>query len=249
MCPSFDRIGPLEEGGLELGLGPRSPITATVLLAGPEGMLSGKVVAAEGGLLVFITPEAPLGVGTLYTVSLNGLEDTNGFLVPFTSFRFTTAQSPATPAQGTMSPAGGASGAPTTHQSPGATVGSQPVELDEWEWKGQRRDGKPYSSWQSLPPLQAPPGVTALAGQVLRLHGQPLADVTLQIADRSTRTDSTGRFLLTDLPAGRPELIMDGSTANRPGKTYGPSGPGTVTCTKCSAWGQVQGEGTLSMDG
>jgi len=94
------------------------------------------------------------------------------------------------------------------------------TELDEFEWKGPLRDGKPYSRWQDLPPLTAPPGVTALAGQVLRLNGQPLADVTLQIGARSAQTDGTGRFLLSELAPGRRELIMDGSTANQPGRAY-----------------------------
>ncbi|MGH7391689.1 MAG: RHS repeat-associated core domain-containing protein, partial [Candidatus Rokuibacteriota bacterium] len=95
-----------------------------------------------------------------------------------------------------------------------------PVELDEKEWTGERRAGKPHSRWRELAPLQAPPGVTALAGQVLRLNGRPLADVTLRIGARSARTDDTGRFLLRDVPAGYPTLIMDGSTASRRGRTY-----------------------------
>ena len=35
-----------------------------------------------------------------------------------------------------------------------------------------------------------------MAGQVLRLNGLPLADVTLDIDGHQTRTDRTGRFLL-----------------------------------------------------
>jgi hypothetical protein len=68
--------------------------------------------------------------------------------------------------------------------------------------------------------LKAPRGVTALAGQVLRLNGEPLAQVTLKIGDRSVRTDQTGRFLLTGIAGGDQVLVMDGSTANRPGRSY-----------------------------
>jgi YD repeat-containing protein len=67
----------------------------------------------------------------------------------------------------------------------------------------------------------APPSVTALSGQVLRLNGLPLANVTLQIGDRTTKTDRSGRFLLAEIPTGYHMLIMDGTTANRPGRTYG----------------------------
>lgn len=174
------------------------------------------------GLLVFITPDAALAAGARYTVTLNGLEDREGFLVPFTAIRFTTVPGPTTTSSGGAGRSGGSSEAGTGHQGHHASAGSETSEtLDEWEWRGERRNGKPYSPWQSLPPLQAPPGVTALAGQVLRLTGQPLADVTLQIGYRRTRTDATGRFLLTDIRPGYPTLVMDGSTANKPGKTYG----------------------------
>ena len=74
---------------------------------------------------------------------------------------------------------------------------------------------------RNLPPLQAPAGVTALAGQVLRLDGEPLANVTLQYGARLATSDATGRFLLTDIPDGYHSLLMQGHTANAPGKTYG----------------------------
>jgi len=61
--------------------------------------------------------------------------------------------------------------------------------------------------------------VTALSGQVLRLNGLPLAEVTLQVGARSTRTDRTGRFLLTGIVAGTPVFVINGATANQPGRT------------------------------
>jgi hypothetical protein len=67
------------------------------------------------------------------------------------------------------------------------------VDLDDLEWRGQRdKGGKPESRWQKLPPLMAPPGVTALSGQVLRLNGEPLANVTFSIGGAETRSDRTG---------------------------------------------------------
>ena len=77
------------------------------------------------------------------------------------------------------------------------------------------------SPWRSLQPLQALPGVTAVAGQVLKLDGAPLADVTLGIGDKQTRTDRTGRFLLAPLAAGHQELVIDGRTASTTGLQYG----------------------------
>ncbi len=101
------------------------------------------------------------------------------------------------------------------------------ADLDDLEWRGQRdKAGKPESRWQKLPPLMAPPGVTALSGQVLRLNGEPLANVTFSIGGAETRSDRTGRFLLRGVPTGRQGLLRDGSTANSPGKTYGSFFPG-----------------------
>jgi YD repeat-containing protein len=84
------------------------------------------------------------------------------------------------------------------------------------------RTGRPVSPWQDLAPLEAPPGVTALAGQVLQLNGAPLPGVTLELDGRKTRSDRTGRFLLAELPdPGARVLVIDGRSANRHGAAYG----------------------------
>ena len=165
-------------------------------VVGPAGTEAADVVVAEGGRLAFIHPKDDLLAGTAYRVR----------------------ETETHPGPGT-----GAFGRHPGHHGHDRdlTPPGQPSELDDWQWRGQRRNGKPYSPWQALPPLMAPPGVTALSGQVLRLNGQPLADVTLQIADRTTQTDRSGRFLLTGVPPGYQVLVMDASTANRPGRTYG----------------------------
>jgi len=56
---------------------------------------------------------------------------------------------------------------------------------------------------------------------VLTLRGDPLPEVTLRMESQETRTDATGRFLLAGVPAGHHELLIDGRTANRPGRVYG----------------------------
>ncbi|MBI2526320.1 MAG: Ig-like domain-containing protein [Candidatus Rokubacteria bacterium] len=192
----------------------------TVTLSGPEGPEAVTVTAAEGGMLVFIRPNAPLLPGATYTLSLNGTEDGRGLSLPFTAVQFRTREAPAGPERAARAPAPG----PATHSGaadPGAKGDAEAAgNAEDWEWRGERRDGQPYSRWQALPPLQAPAGVTALAGQVLKLNGEPLPDVTLRIGGRSVQTDTTGRFLLTDLPAGGPLMVIDGSTASRPGRTY-----------------------------
>ena len=188
----------------------------TVTLSGPLGPLSAFVVPAEAGRLAFVTPQVSLQPGTVYTLAVNGAVDRSGFLLPFTSISFVTAASgPGVPGPG---PGGTPPGGP-----PGSPPKGQPGGLrdDDMVWRGETRDGKPYSRWQELPPLHAPRGVTALAGQVLRLDGEPLPDVTLQIDRAWTRSDRTGRFLLTGISAGHQVLLIDARTANRPGRAYG----------------------------
>src|SRR5439155_19396290 len=63
----------------------------TVSLSGPGGVVPAAVVAAEGGLLVFVTPTARLRPGTTYTVTLNGVADEFGRSLGSMSIGFTTA--------------------------------------------------------------------------------------------------------------------------------------------------------------
>src|SRR5262249_48164882 len=193
---------------------------APVTLPGPQGPEPLRVVAAEGGMLAFVTPSSPIIPSSRYSLVLNGPEDREGYLLPFTQVEFMTAWPTASSA---ATRPGSRSDGPKghAHHAARSVKPGTRSETDDLEWAGPRRDGKPYSRWQDLPPLSAPPGVTALAGQVLRLNGQPLADVTLRIGVQAAVTDRTGRFLLAGLTEGRQELIMDGSTANQPGRTYG----------------------------
>jgi RHS repeat-associated protein len=61
---------------------------------------------------------------------------------------------------------------------------------------------------------------TGLAGTVLRLNDQPLADVTVTIGTQSAHTDNQGHFEVTGLTPGHYEMVVDGSTANRPNHEY-----------------------------
>ena len=155
--------------------------------------IAGLVVAAEGGMLAFFTPAAPLAPGLAHQVHVRGVRTATGRAVPESSFTFTTAR--------------------------------EPRERDDRFDPLAEREGRRGidSPWRKLPPLQAPRGVTALAGQVLLLNGAPLADVTLAIGDREVRTNRTGRFLLRlgSAPSGWRELLIDGTTANRGRHTYG----------------------------
>jgi RHS repeat-associated protein len=81
--------------------------------------------------------------------------------------------------------------------------------------------GSSSSPWIDLPPLEATADSTALAGQVLRVDGLPLAGVSVSIEGTSSqaKTGRAGRFLIEDLPAGHQELVVNGE--GRDGRRYG----------------------------
>jgi RHS repeat-associated protein len=180
---------------------PASVGSAAVSLAGPDGPVDILVVAAEGGRLAFIRPLTSLVPETRYSLTVDG--PVSADLRPLSRFAMSF---------------GTAKAAPT---------GDANTEPEDWEPdpanRRRWRTDRPDSPWRMLPPRQARPGVTALAGQALTLAGQPLPEVSLTIKGHTARTDKTGRFLLEldNLGGGRHQLEIEGATANRPRRTYG----------------------------
>jgi hypothetical protein len=177
---------------------------ATVALQGPAGPVPVRVILAEDDRLVFVAPAVPLAPGTTYTLTAQGWTDAAGGALPATTARFTTLSVPGLPA-----------GASTSEPADPIWTPDLARGLAGW------RTGLPPSPWTGLAGLRAPPGTTALAGQVLTIGGAPLRGVTLTIGARRTRTDATGRFLLTHLDPGRHELLIDGGTVPDADRTYG----------------------------
>jgi RHS repeat-associated protein len=100
------------------------------------------------------------------------------------------------------------------------TAGDAPSG-DAWIPAFDWMTNQPTSKWQSTTPLQAAPGVTALAGQILKLDGTPLKHVALMVGARKAFSDGTGRFLLTNIPAGHSSMMILGNTANTSTRSYG----------------------------
>jgi RHS repeat-associated protein len=88
-------------------------------------------------------------------------------------------------------------------------------------FKGRWHAGRAPSPLQTLPPLQAPAGATALTGQVLGMDGRAVPGVTFRVDGHEARTDLTGRFLLRGLTPGFARMEIDGVTANSPDAYYG----------------------------
>ncbi|HEX3125692.1 MAG TPA: carboxypeptidase regulatory-like domain-containing protein [Thermoanaerobaculia bacterium] len=77
----------------------------------------------------------------------------------------------------------------------------------------------PLASFTASAYTAGPPGRTAIRGVVLDNQNQPVPGVTLRVLDTplTTRTDAAGTFVVEGAPVGTVRLIVDGSTAERPG--------------------------------
>ena len=193
--------------------------TETITLAGPGGQIAAGVVAAESGRLAFVNPDSQLAPNTRYTVSVDRVVARDGAEMASTGFSFTTGSSSVLSGPGGSG--SGGSGSPGSGSGPGLWI-----PTSDW------RTHLPPSRWQSLPPLRAPQGVTGLSGQVLTIDGSPLRGVTLQVGAYSAHSDGTGRFLIVGLPAGVDALLIDGTSANQGGISYGIFQPGVSVTAK-----------------
>ncbi len=187
----------------------KSANSETVRLTESGTVVSARVVPAEAGRLLFITPQAKLKPNTTYHIELSSLLDEHDLLVPDKIIAFKTEefcelpQTPPTP--------------PPHHHS---TQHKQVIDEDTWI-PGDDRFKEKKPEIPGAPPLEAPKNITALSGRVLSLSGKPLLGVTLVLQGKETQTDSLGRFLLTDLKPGQSGMVIHGETVDAPGKTYG----------------------------
>ncbi|SMF56459.1 RHS repeat-associated core domain-containing protein [Pseudogulbenkiania subflava] len=130
-----------------------------------------------------------------------------------------------TTSSGTTATPNSASPSPSTTDTT-ATQSAAADEPEDWipgpeALQGDWRAKRAASALQALPPLQAAPGETALAGQVLLLNGKAAVNVTLRMGNQVAQTDSSGRFLLSGVTVGWSKLLIDGESASTPSKRYG----------------------------
>ena len=107
----------------------------------------------------------------------------------------------------------------------------QAAMAEDWIPQAQNR----HNAWRVLglsndPPLQidarkmaalhAAANQTAIAGQVLRLNGLPLAGVAVTSGSLQATTDAQGRFLLSGLQGGAVEFKVDGTGIVNNGRHY-----------------------------
>ncbi|HEY0760945.1 MAG TPA: RHS repeat-associated core domain-containing protein [Pyrinomonadaceae bacterium] len=171
--------------------------SATIKLQGPGDTVAVRIVPAEDGRLSFVSPLQRLMKGATYTVVISGPKDGSVGVTPG-SVSFTTEID-------------------NLNNSLAGDLDWNPTDAN---MHGNWRTNYGRSKWQDELPLQAGPGETALSGQVLTLTGEPLPNVTISVPERSTRTDSSGRFLLSAVK-GHHVMLIDGRTARQPGRTFG----------------------------
>ncbi|RDZ29494.1 RHS repeat-associated core domain-containing protein [Lysobacter silvisoli] len=208
---------------------------SSATLFGPGGRAAIAVVPVEQGRLLFVTPKQPLFPDADYTLMLEGGYSAEGKPLPLVAVDFHTA---ALAADAGHDPGDKGDGALHLTTGPGgqsACTSDQPCrrsdQLREGVWTpGQNNTdsrwriygpGAEAQTHRDMARIAALYRVTALRGQVLRVDQTPVADVEVSAGGQSTRTRADGSFLLFDVPAGRQELYVDGSTANRDGVEYG----------------------------
>jgi RHS repeat-associated protein len=209
----------------------------TVTLIGPAGSAQVTVAGAEAGMLLFVTPHQPLIPGSHYTLFVRGAQTAANATLPFTAIGFQT--------ETLSSSTGGITINWPRPQAERTPPEAEPDDADGEIWvpssqnyHGTWRSGQAGLAAGSLPmrnsvakalhgkrnknaAQEAPPGVTALAGQVLKLNATPLRNVTLSIGAQQVVTDDNGEFLLTHVPAGKRTLVINGHSANMGRRQYG----------------------------
>jgi hypothetical protein len=191
-------------------------------------------------VLLFVKPARDLVPGASYTLFINGAADALGQPLPFTAIGFRTgalsSATSSTPEQ-TEAVQPKDTKEPAKEKPAAKPAAAPPADDDEWipsgtNFQGDWRTGRARERARLTLPRRAevlyaihgigpssgssiPPGVTAVAGQVLLINGRPLANVTLSIGSRSVQSDANGEFLLAEVPSGGQTLVIDASTASQ----------------------------------
>ena len=198
--------------------------SATLTLVGPQGNVATKVIAAEAGMLAFITPQRPLKPGTEYRLLLNAPMDTKGYPLTGNPIHFVTDKGGAQSNQG-KKPILGNIGLANLLKGADEAIAATSPSSSGTDTRGVAQIDVVRPPLVIPKPLMAAAGVTAVSGVVMTLDGEPLANVHLsaEFSKRTVRThtDRQGRFLLAGLGAGHYEVFVDARPAGSRGTRYG----------------------------
>ena len=206
-------------------------VNGSIALIGPNGITTIDTTIAEGGKLMFVRPQFPLLPESKYTLALNRLRSQSGQSLALTTVEFETA---ALHAQAGVDeaktpkllryPTGCG---PATKPLPCNAQGR--VEDGVWTPGQDNTDGRwrlYTQKYQIKPDTALQRSMTtasrrALTGRIAQIDEKPVAGVSVEIDGKAVITNRDGIFVLYDVPHGRREVFVDGSTANRGGAEYG----------------------------
>lgn len=215
-----------------LSPGDLSPKNFTLL--GPGGATAVKVVPVENGRLAFVEPVAPLFPASAYTLMIDEAHALTGERTPLMVVDFTTAALPAGEGAAAAAPS-----APYTAVAPASDDTSCALHgpcrpqatLEQGKWRPGRNNTDSRWRVQGAQPermdttimarITEAVGFTTLMGQIRQVDGTPVAGVEVSIGKNTGRTDANGHFTLYEVPAGKQQLYVDGTSANRGSVEFG----------------------------
>jgi RHS repeat-associated protein len=237
----------------------------TFVLVGPQGQVDTKIVPAQEGMLVFVTPRQELIPGANYTLFVDDLSGRTGVKHALEALDFKVASQSGSARSGSALPTSTGTGgvalganAAAAGQIANAVAGQDDADDDEVFVPGEEHHGGRWRTGRPLPEsvtalLDLDPrfrdkiaaqraratrtgatvkasaltftpkyakGATGVAGMVLRLNDRPLANVSVSIGTRTTRTDESGRFELIGIAPGHHVMVIDGGNAGKGGRKY-----------------------------
>jgi RHS repeat-associated protein len=195
---------------------------------GPANQITvNKTLAATGTHTILIDPQGAVTGSVTLALTTSGGGGSPRALPRGGEALVAPAQGPSKGSDVTRAPSTeGDNGKPAGRsKARGKIRGYRPGSLEEWLPTSTEPStwfsGRSPSPFEDASPLQARPGATAIAGQVLRLDGLPLAGVLVRSPALKTKTDWLGRFLLKGVRPGHLVMTIDASTANRRNAKYG----------------------------
>jgi RHS repeat-associated protein len=212
-----------------------SVTTNTVTLLGPQGAVTIDVKLSSDGKTLTATPREQLLPDTFYTLYVKGGRSVAGALLPMTALSFKTKALAASgsdidSSRGFSALALTAAALESRHANeqvmPEPTRGTSVMRNGVWypgrdALDGYWRVNRAQPAMPATPKLHLGSKDTAVFGQILRIDDKPVVGVEVSIGSHAVRSDADGRFLLKDVPAGRQELFVDGTSLGRGGLDFG----------------------------
>ncbi|WP_162125793.1 RHS repeat-associated core domain-containing protein [Pseudoxanthomonas wuyuanensis] len=203
----------------------------SVALIGPGGITGIDVGSAEGGRLLFVKPRQPLFPESKYILAVSRLKDLSGNVLPLSTLEFETIA---------LDARVGVSKSESSQEQNRKIVCRGYGRIAPCNARGRVENGvwtpgrdntkgrwRLYTkAYQILPNTALERSLkysnrTVISGRIAQIDEKPVAGISVYLGDKTAVTNEVGEFILYDVPAGRQELYVDGSTANRADAEYG----------------------------